>query len=260
MALHYYLSLIPEALVVSMLSPDEFGKYYALGSRQRARGQAMFFELDVGLMGNEFPLDEATKRCVPHADGRPRKSTYLALYRVLEKVPLGALKVLYLVTSDGRSLALSPQEYKGESEGKRSWHLYQEICPVLPRVVSRLDPIEFGKRLTDQREFLHLPKLVYADMKLEQLADDPESMEVENLPYMNLQHLRDCLLDLKKDPEKLTKTVNRNFVEDVLYRTVRNGFFVAGDGEVLFFPMPTRERLETDCYHWWRSALSGSVG
>ncbi|MCH8474325.1 MAG: hypothetical protein LAT55_03750 [Opitutales bacterium] len=258
MGLHYYLSLIPEALVVSMLPPDEFGKYYALGSRQRTRGQAMFFELDAAQLGGEFPLEEAEKRCVAHSDGRSRKSTYLSLYRVLERVPLKALRVLYLTTPDGRSLALSPQDYDGE--GNRSWHLYQEICPVLPRVVSRLDPLAFGKRLTDTGELLHLPKLVYADMKLEQLADDPESMEVENLPYMNLQHLRDCLMDLKNDSEKVTKTVNRSFVEDVLYRTVRNGFFVAGGGEVLFFPLPSRKTLETEHYLWWRSALSGSVG
>lgn len=258
MAIYFYLSLIPEALVASMLPPEEFGKYYALGPHRRSRGQAMFFELDPELIGSDFPLEEARNRCVPHTDGSPRKSTYVALYRVLERVSLAAFKALHVTTQDGRTLVLNKVDYTKEKD--RNWNLYQEICPVLPRVVSRLNPIEFGKKLTDPDQFLNFPKLVYADMKLEQLADDPDSTEVQNLPYMNLQHLRDCLLELKKDPSKDTKAVNRNFVDDVLYRTLRSGFFIAGEGKVLFYPMPSRELLETEFYTWWRSALSGSVG
>jgi len=32
MTIHLYLSLSPEALIASMLSPEDFGSYYALGS------------------------------------------------------------------------------------------------------------------------------------------------------------------------------------------------------------------------------------
>ena len=42
MTIHFYLSLIPEALIASMLSPEEFGNYYAVGSKKKSRGQAMF--------------------------------------------------------------------------------------------------------------------------------------------------------------------------------------------------------------------------
>lgn len=42
MAIHLYLSLLPEALIASMLSPEDFGTYYAVGSAKKSRGQAMF--------------------------------------------------------------------------------------------------------------------------------------------------------------------------------------------------------------------------
>ena len=46
MTVHLYLSLIPEALIASMLTPEEFGAYYAVGSEKKSRGQAIFFEID----------------------------------------------------------------------------------------------------------------------------------------------------------------------------------------------------------------------
>ena len=40
-AIHYYLSLIPQGLIASMLPPEQFGSYYALGSSTHARGEAL---------------------------------------------------------------------------------------------------------------------------------------------------------------------------------------------------------------------------
>jgi hypothetical protein len=34
---HLYLSMIPEALIASMLTPEEFGVYYALGTAKKSR-------------------------------------------------------------------------------------------------------------------------------------------------------------------------------------------------------------------------------
>ncbi len=39
---HLYLSLMPEALIASMLSPEEFGAYYAVGTEKKSSGQAIF--------------------------------------------------------------------------------------------------------------------------------------------------------------------------------------------------------------------------
>lgn len=50
MAIHLYLSLFPEALIASMLSPEDFGTYYALGSAKKSRGQAIFLKLTLTIV------------------------------------------------------------------------------------------------------------------------------------------------------------------------------------------------------------------
>ncbi len=255
MSIHYYLSLIPESLVASMLSPEEFGNYYALGSQKRSRGQAIFFEVDPAAAGEGIDRAEAEKRCVPHEDGTPRKSSYLKVYRVLESIPVEALTRLHLTTDDGRTLSLDPTECPEAEEG-RLLHLYQEVCPVNPRVVSKLSPAEFCSSLTTPGQAIHVPRIVFAEMKLEALANDPEASEVGNIPYLNLEHLRDCLRELRHTYSKPNKTVIRQMKEDVLFRTIRGGFYVGDAGAIRYFPLPSREELETEHYAWWRSALS----
>ena len=104
MTVHLYLSLLPEALIVSMLPPEEFGQYYATGHQYKSKGQAMFFELDPAFRSDAFYIDEAVARCVPHADGTPKNSVYVSVYRVLEHVPVKVIGKLYLSTAYGLSL------------------------------------------------------------------------------------------------------------------------------------------------------------
>jgi hypothetical protein len=44
--------------------------------------------------------------------------------------------------------------------------------------------------------------------------------------------------------------------QEVLFRTVRNGFFVGGADGIVAFPMPPHEVLEREHLAWWRSAQS----
>lgn len=255
MHIYYYLSLIPESLVASMLPPEEFGNYYALGSHKRSRGQAIFFEIDPEKAPEAIDHQAVGTRCVPHEDGSPRKSSYLKIYRALESLPCQSLKRLYLTTDDGRTLALEPERYQAEED--RPLHLYQEICPVTPRVVSKLNPQDFCRRLTSPNGPIHVPRIVFAEMKLEELAINPDAPLVENLPYANLEHLRDCLRELRHAYAKPTKAVIRHLKQDFLFRTIRGGFYVGDAENFRFFPMPGKEELETTHYAWWRSALSG---
>jgi len=59
-----YLSLIPEALIASMLPPLEFGTYLAVGTKKRTRGQAMYFSLE-GLEESPYSYQEK-KRGLGH--------------------------------------------------------------------------------------------------------------------------------------------------------------------------------------------------
>jgi len=45
--------------------------------------------------------------------------------------------------------------------------------------------------------------------------------------------------------------------QDVLFRTIRGGFYLGDQESFLYFPLPSKEELETTFYSWWRSALSG---
>ncbi len=253
MSTYLYLSLIPEALVASMLAPDDFGLYYAIGSSKHSRGQAIFFSIDRDkLSEGDFPLSEIEERCVPHADGSPKTSIYLSIYRVLERIPRDALLALHLATDDGRVLTLNPQAFVSDGEDRS--HLYQEFCPVNPRIVSRLNPAEFTEFITDAGHNVTVPRIVFAELTLGNLKNDPGHANVDNLPYPNIGHLRDCLRALAKAPEKSTKTVLRQMTQEVLYRTIRNGVFVGDSTGITSFPLPSADTLEREHFAWWRSA------
>jgi hypothetical protein len=252
MKIYLYLSLNPETLIASHLPPDEFGAYLAVGTQKHSSGQAMFFEIDPDLQSEFPPFQGIASRCLPHLDGSPRRSTYLAIYRVLEQVPVAALGRLHLATHDGRVLGLSAAPLTPTVD--RCFHLYQEFCPVTPRVVSTLDPAEFCARLTDQTQPVSVPRIVFAELTLGNLATDIESPDVGNLPYSGLQHLRECLRELNRKPGKPTKVIVRNVRDDVLYRTIQGGFYAGQGRDVKYYPVPSPAELDSMHHDWWHSA------
>lgn len=252
MKVNLYLSVIPEALIASHLAPEEFGNYYAVGSQKRSRGQAIFFEVDPSLESDYLRTAESETRCVPHEDGSPRRSSYLAIYRALEHVPLSAFGKLHLVTDDGRDLAVERSACPQPAAG--GLHFYQEICPVTPRVASKLAPHEFAAYMTDRANPVSVDKLVFAELRIDALAADPEKGDVSNLPYPNIDHLRDCLKELHHRYAKSTKVVARDTSASFLYRTILGGIYVADRTGLAYYPLPPREELESKYYAWWRSA------
>lgn len=254
MNINLYLSIMPEALIASMLSPQEFGKYFAVGTKKRTRGQAMFFKLKRNLKSNYLKLDDIESRCVPDKDGSPKRSKYISIYRVLEHVPMDAIENLYIVTDDGRVLELQKEKYVDDDND--ALHLYQQLGPVKPLVASSLNPPEFCKYLTDTSKPVSVPKLAFVELFLNGLANDPENARLDNIPYPNIDHMRGCLINLQKKPSKPNKTVVRSTQKDILYRTCKNGFFI-GDSETMnYYPMPSKEKLEGEHYAWWKSALT----
>ena len=168
----------------------------------------IFFEVDLEMVKDLVDNDYIEKNCVRHPDGLPKHSVYLSVYRVLETIPLKALKNLYLTTDNGIVLELTPTPYDNSCEEKTSLHLYQELCPVSPQVVSEFYPAAFMKALTDGSRQFKLPKLFFVEMKLGELADNPATGSAEHLPYTHVRHLRDCLMALS-GYEKRMKTVVR---------------------------------------------------
>jgi hypothetical protein len=251
MKTYLYLCLTPEALVASHLPPVEFGKYLAIGSRRQVSGPAIFFELDI-THGGDFTA-RAEHACKPHHDGSPRRSTYLAVYRVVERIPQAALGALHLVTRNGFVLNLKRAELPPETSPE-TYFLYQELSPVSPRVVSRLNPQSFAAALTDPASAIHVPTIIFADLRLGPLANQHDSKQTGQLPYANLEHLRSCLENMAARPDKTTKIVNRDAVLTDLYYMIRTGVYVGSSDGLLFYPMPDEDTLSRDHGTWWHDA------
>jgi hypothetical protein len=69
-----------------------------------------------------------------------------------------------------------------------------------------------------------------------------------------MDHLKECLIQVKNDPQKHTKTVNRIQSQSFIFRTINNGFFIADSKEVLFYPFPSEKELNSNYYQWWKTA------
>lgn len=250
---HLYLSLIPQALIASMLDPEAFGSYYAVGTKVHVQGEAIFFEVDPAFRSDDFPFHLVDERCVTQPDGAPKRSVYLSIYRVLSRIPVSALGHLYLVTNDGRTLKLERSEYVPEPTGRL--HLYQEFCPITPMVVSKLEPHDFCNAITNPAHPIHVPRIVFSELRLGELALDPEKGSSYDMPYSNLDHLRDVLIEMQHNDTKPSKLVLKQVKEGVLYRMVQGGFYVGDQTDFAFYRFPDLETLENEHRAWWRSAL-----
>jgi len=244
--------MTPESLIASQLPPVEFGNYLATGTRKRLRGQAIFLELNPAKI-SDLPTDYINQRLVPYPDGEPKRSVYLSIYRVLENIPLEAMRNLYLVTDDGKVLELKSIPFPLDKQDLI--HLYQQFNPISTRVASKLSPPEFIGFLTDPKKLVSAPSIFMVELKLNKLARHPEA-PIHDLPYPNPDHLKDCLSLLMLSEHRLTKTVIRQFKGELSYRTIKTGFFVGNRDDYRYFPFPSMDELEGPYYSWWRSALT----
>ncbi len=237
-----------EALVASQLPPEQFGSYMAVGTRKRTSGRVMFFEIDAERIDRSYFPVEAVQA---HEDGSPRKSQYLSVYRVMEHIPLDAFGKLHLVTQDGLTLGLDGAPAPNDPEEQA--HMYVELCPVGPRVVSELGPAAFAKFMTDPENALHFPRLFFADQLIEREADGSLA---SYLPYRDHAHILDCIEDLGR-PGKKSKTVDRLPPLVAFYRTIKTGFYVGDPTGCRLYRFPSADRLDDELHRWWRSAQLG---
>lgn len=253
MDVYFYFSVFPmEALIASQLTPSQFGAYMATGSKKGSAEQIIFATLRAPF-GADFDWEYAREHCVPHPNGDPKHSVYLSVYRVLEHIPVEAFDKLYLTTRDGRTLELESGEFVSPG-GSRSWSIYQELCPVHPVIVSKLDPQSFGDYLTGGLHKVTTPRLVFCDLKAPNLQNPDKSGNIGGM-YDNLfAHLHSCVSSIMSR-DKDNKTFSRSNLEKFSFQTVRAGFFVAEPGGFVHYPMPDVAKLKQIDYDWARSAM-----
>lgn len=259
MRIRYYMMCFRfEALVASHLAPEEFGVYMAVGTRKLASGKVMFFEVDpfprpgAKIAGEPgyFQLDDIEQRCAPRPDGSPKRSKYISVYRVLEHLSLEQFGPLYLTTSDGRVLELQESPYEGDGEGAQM-NLYQELCPLLPMVVSTLGPAAFLTHMTDRRNPVSAPRLFLGDLRLDR---DAAGRLAGDLPYTDARHIEECVRELGQNADKPSKTVSRTPRTQGFFRVIRRGFFLGDPTGLKHWRFPSVDELEVRHASWWRSA------
>lgn len=251
MKIHIYMLCYRfEALVASHLDPEAFGLYMAVGTRKNTKGNVMFFEIDPTVKNEHFDFSIVDEECRPQPGLPPKRSKYISIYRVMERLEMASFGKLYLVTADGRTMALEAVSYDFSHE-EPGPSLYQELCPVSPTVVSQLPPVEFIRFLTDPKNPLCLPRLLFADLIIDR---DSSGRLAGYLPYPDPMHVVDCINEVMQSPEKKTKTVWRTPFLHGFFRIIRRGFFLGDAKEFKFYRFPERRVLEIEHSRWWRSA------
>jgi hypothetical protein len=259
--IHLYVIMSPNyALVASQLEPHDFGRHYTTGSSRFYNGTVIFAEIDNTYRHEFFAIDELLKEVKPAPDGTPKRTKFIATYRVLEHIDLSAFKNLYVTSVEGEVLSLerAPYERQHESGYIRT---FQEICPFSAVVLSHMTPPEFGEYITDPDQPKGAPKVVFTqiDLNIDEFLQQIEANPFHHSPLPNVHphKLRDQIIEIKGNPNKRTKGVSLDSAIDKLsFLRLRNGFWIASggyEGEMIFYPVPDAATLEKENFAFYKS-------
>jgi len=174
---------------------------------------------------------------------------------VFEHIPAVAVGSLYLTTRDGRTLEISRSEQRQPEVESRAYYIYQELCPITPVIVSRLEPEAFGYHMTDADRKVYVPKMMFADLKTFDFEHPERSGNVASLYDRKIPHLMACIAAVTSDDGKIIKTLDRSHVESFSFQSVDRGFYLADGSSISVYPMPSADDLKSIDYDWGRSAL-----
>jgi hypothetical protein len=255
---YLYVIMWPNyALVGSNLPPEEFGKHYTLGSSRYFHGQVVFAEIDSGYRHDFLQIDKHIDEIKPNAAGRPKRTKFLATYRVLEHVELSAFKDLYITSTMGKVLPLESKPYEKEHE---SGYLrtFQELAPMRAIVLSWMTPPEFGEYITDPENAKSAPKVLFnqIDFDIDEFLTMLEADQFHKSPIPNVHphKLREQILEVRANPNKRVKGISLDAAfGQMAFTQLRTGFWIAHHKELLFYPIPGVEELRDKHYDWYKT-------
>jgi len=252
-----YQILYPNnSLVASQLNPEQFGKHFLVGTARHYEGKVIFAELDADFRHDALNIEEGFEALTPHEDGRPKATKYISSYRVLEHVHLDAVKSLYLVTANGRTLEL--QQGKHDKPHQPGFiRTYAQICPTTVLSMSKLNAEEYAQYITHDRHGKWVPKLFFTQIELpiEQFLKDFEESPLlpPPFPFVHPAKLRDSILELT-NTDKEAKGISLNSeMEKIPYTKIRHGFWLASAQKSLFFPMPDEATIKRENYNFYKA-------
>ena len=247
------------ALVASMLPPMEFGQYYTLGSSRFFHGQVIFAEIDPEYRNPYFNIDEQFAEMTPKADGTPKRTKFVSCYRVLEHLDLKAFRDLYVTSSLGKVLRLQSAPYDKQHQIGYI-RTFQEVCPLNTVVLSYMTPQEFGSYITDPGQPKGAPKVMFCqidfdiDYFLNEIKNDP--FITSPIPNVHSHKLAEQIAEIQANPNKGVKGISLDSALGKLsFLRLRTGFWFAAGEELLFYPIPSRDVLESEHYEWFRSLV-----
>lgn len=245
------------SLVASQLEPLEFGKQYSVGTKRFYQGKLLFVEVDPAFRNDYFPIDEYLEKTIAKPDGSPKRTKIISSYRVLEHLDLEALGALYAVTPAGATLRIEKAEYKPVAAEAGTIRLIQEINPLQLLVATTMDHGSFGEYLTSENNPKGAPKLFFTelDLDVESFLTGWESNPFlpSPIPGIHPQKLSAALRFLKTSQDYKTATLGLASVFDqVQYRNLRNGFYIADGAKMNYYPFPSEAELKSDHFAWYR--------
>lgn len=254
---HLYAIMHPNrALVASQLEPMEFGKQYSVGTKRYYQGKVLFLEVDPEYRHEFFAIDEFLKETIEHPDGSPKRTKIISSYRVLEHLDMEALGALYAVTVQGNTLKLDKAEYHSQTSDEI--RIIQEINPLQLLVATTLDHRGFGSQMTAPGSPKGAPKLFFTqiDLDVDGFLGEWKSNPFlpPPIPGIHPQKLAAALQDLKAGGESQTATIGlASVLDQVVYRSLKEGFFISSGDKLNYYPFPSVEVLQRDHFAWYRS-------
>jgi hypothetical protein len=255
---HLYMICYPNpSLIASQLNPEQFARHYSVGSSRDFEGRIIFAELDPEYRHEYFDIDRAYAELVPHEDGRPKATKFIACYRILEHVEFSAIQKLYLTTPAGYSLYMDPAPYEHQPSSNII-RVYAEINPIRMLVLSRYNYIEFGKYITSPTYPKGAPKIFYTQLEfnIQEFLDEFEANPLMQSPIPGLHpsKIRDAILEVLKIPGKVNKGLAMDCpIDRIPASMIRHGFMFASQEEYKFFPMPDMQTIEKNFYKFYRT-------
>ncbi|HHU12036.1 MAG TPA: hypothetical protein GXZ64_02265 [Clostridiaceae bacterium] len=254
---HMYMICYPNsALVLSQLSPENFGARYNYGSSSYHAGKLIFAEIDIDYRNDYFEIERALERLKPHEDGSPKATRYISSYRVLEHIEIDAIRTLYLANADGTCFPLEAGHYEPRTD-EPDLKVYAEITPLTMLTLSKLNLREFGQWFTDPHNQLAVPRILYLQVALD---IDGFLEEFERHPFappplegVHPSKLRDAILEMRRRKEKDMKglTLDMAFTKES-YRKISPGIMVIDRYKEKFFPMPSLTDISDQNYRFYR--------